>query len=380
MKSRIALNIIKKLLTKKEDLTVTILVPTTVLVKQWKDHLKDSNLTKICKVRTFKSLSKELVNSDFLIIDELHGVLSKNGIIQIQQSKFPLFLGLTATINRLDENERFIIEQFPVFDIVSKEECLANKWCAEDTIYKVEIEVDLSEYLIINEQYNHHFSFFQFNFHLVNKILKEGYKSFFVRDLSEQLKVSVSDIFLHATNTMRLINERKQWLYNHPIKAAITDEIIKKRIFDSKIITFSESQQIANSLPYGDVVHSGMTKKKQKEIVEKFSKMEKGVLHSVKTLTTGVDIPGLNVGIATSFNSSRIARTQSAGRIERAEGDKTSEFFNLVIKNTIEQKWFTSSAKDLDYVTINMEELKDVLDRKPIRFKKNKKDTFEYLF
>lgn len=179
---------------------------------------------------------------------------------------------------------------------------------------------------------------------------------------------------------MRLINERKQWLYNHPIKAAITDEIIKKRIFDSKIITFSESQQIANSLPYGDVVHSGMTKKKQKEIVEKFSKMEKGVLHSVKTLTTGVDIPGLNVGIATSFNSSRIARTQSAGRIERAEGNKTSEFFNLVIKNTIEQKWFTSSAKDLDYVTINMEELKDVLDRKPIRFKKNKKDTFEYLF
>ena len=39
--------------------------------------------------------------------------------------------------------------------------------------------------------------------------------------------------------------------------------------------------------------------------------------------------------ICNSINSSKINRTQTAGRIERVEGDKTSEFFNLVIKNSI---------------------------------------------
>ena len=82
-----------------------------------------------------------------------------------------------------------------------------------------------------------------------------------------------------------------------------------------------------------------MTKKNQREIIEEFTAMDKGVLHTVKSLQAGVDIPGLNVGVATSFNSSKINRTQTAGRIERVEGDKTSEFFNLVIKNTIEEKW-----------------------------------------
>ena len=82
-----------------------------------------------------------------------------------------------------------------------------------------------------------------------------------------------------------------------------------------------------------------MTKKKQKEIIDEFYDLDKGVLHTVKSLQAGVDLPGLNVGIATSFSSSKIARTQTSGRIERVEGDKTSEFFNLVIKNTIEERW-----------------------------------------
>lgn len=337
-KSRVAINIIQKLKEKKNDLRVTILMPTTVLIKQWEKIIKKYDLTKTCNIRTFKSLKKELVDTDLLIIDELHAALSKNGIDEIRDSKFALFLGLTATINRLDENEKFILGQFPVFDTVTKEECLENGWAAPNTIYKVEIETDLSEYLMINEQYNHHFSSVGFNFHLVNKLLKEGFRSKFANDVSKALNISVNELFNHATNTMRLINQRKQWLYNHPIKVAICDDIIKARQ-DSKIITFSESQQIAESLPYGKTVHSGMTAKKQKEIIDEFTEMETGVLHSVKSLSAGTDIKKLNVGISTSFNSSKINRIQAAGRIERVEGDKTSEFFNLVIKNTIEEKW-----------------------------------------
>ena len=92
------------------------MVPTTILLKQWKKIINDYELNDTCEVRTFKSLSKKLVNSDLLIIDELHASLSKNGIDRIRDSRFPLFLGLTATINRIDENEKFILKHFPIFD------------------------------------------------------------------------------------------------------------------------------------------------------------------------------------------------------------------------------------------------------------------------
>ena len=377
-KTRIATNIITKMRSKKSDLKVTVLVPGRTLISQWKKNLKDCNLENI-EVRTFKSLEKELVNTDLLIIDELHAALSKNGITNLVKSKFPLFLGLTATINRIDENEKYILQQFPIFDTITKEEALENGWIAKDKIYKVEIETDLTEYNIINEQYQHHFSFFNYDFHTVNKILKEGFKSFYVRNLSQQYRSSITDIMLHATNTMRLINERKSWLYNHPTKVAITDLIIQKRK-NKKILTFSQSQQIANSLPYGEVVHSGMTPKKQKEIINNFLEQESGVLHSVKSLEAGFNDERLSVGIATSFNSSKISRTQSAGRIERAYGDKESEFFNLVIKGTIENSWFSKANAGVDYITINEKELVDILDNKEIRFRKKKKDDFEYIF
>lgn len=123
-----------------------------------------------------------------------------------------------------------------------------------------------------------------------------------------------------------------------------------------------------------------MTPKKQREIINNFLNQESGVLHSVKSLEAGFNDERLSVGIATSFNSSKISRTQSAGRVERAYGDKESEFFNLVIKNTIENSWFSKANAGVDYIVINEKELVDILDNKEIRFRKKKKDDFEYIF
>ena len=75
-----------------------------------------------------------------------------------------------------------------------------------------------------------------------------------------------------------------------------------------------------------------------------------------------------------------MAGTQTAGRIERGEGDKTSEFFNLVIKNSIEERWFANANAGVDYITISPEELEDVLAGKNIRFRKNKNVDFDYIF
>ena len=84
--------------------------------------------------------------------------------------------------------------------------------------------------------------------------------------------------------------------------------------------------------------------------------------------------------MATSFNSSKINRTQTAGRIERVEGDKKKKKKNLVIKNTIEEKWFAAANSGVDYIAIRPEDLEDVLAVWQIRFRKNKNVNFDYIF
>ena len=49
-------------------------------------------------------------------------------------------------------------------------------------------------------------------------------------------------------------------------------------------------------------------------------------------------------------------------------------------KKPNDNKIVAKAYTGIEYVTINQEELEDVLARKTIRFRKNKKNNFDYLF
>ena len=109
--------------------------------------------------------------------------------------------------------------------------------------------------------------------------------------------------------------------------------------------------------------------------------MSTGVFNTCKLSESGMDIPGLSVGIMLGVNSSETKAQQTRGRIIRKEGDKTAEYFTLVINDTIESKWWQNSHKnDLNIIKIDSENLIRVLNGEPYETYTKKLKNYSYRF
>ena len=178
-------------------------------------------------------------------------------------------------------------------------------------------------------------------------------------------------IMYHATSLMRVMQERKKFINNHPEKIRLTREIMKHRP-DAKIVTFSATVDVAEKIGDGYVYSGRDSKKKGRMTLEEFSNVESGVLHTVKKADEGMDVKGLSVAIILGQDSSSTRSVQRKGRVIRKEGNKVAEVFTFVINDTVECSWFEKShAKDNNYITIGEEGLMQVLRREqPDTYKK----------
>ena len=281
-------------------------------------------------------------------------------------------LGLTATYERLDKREKIILDKYaPICDSISLEECEQNGWIAPYTEYKVLIDVDLKEYNKANEEFMRYFNFFGFDFNLAMNVATNLFKQ---QQLAKAMNVPLKDVKSCAYGFMKSLRARKLFVANHPKKLELAKKIISSRP-NSKIITFNSSIKQCEAYKMGYVLHSGNTKKKNQMTVEEFSLCKDGVLHTSKMADEGIDIKGLNVAIITGFNSSRISKTQRIGRVVRFEPGKKAEIFTLVLKGTVEDKWYNKSMEGLSYIEINEQELDSILNNKALVNKKKIKQT-----
>jgi len=126
-------------------------------------------------------------------------------------------------------------------------------------------------------------------------------------------KDTINQIFKEVTAMAftwnRALQARKSYVMNHPIKIDIARKILLHRP-NSKAITFSSTIKQAEKIGNGFVVHSGKTKRKNRITMVEFSKLQKGVIHTAKSLDEGADIPGLNLAIILSNTSSQTQKTQ----------------------------------------------------------------------
>ena len=108
-KTNVAIKASKRFLNKNQNGRITVVVPSEPLQIQWISILKASNIK--ANVLIINSAIKEIRKTDFLIIDELHTALSEEFIKVFSMIKHTLFLGLTATIERLDNRNELIKRQ-----------------------------------------------------------------------------------------------------------------------------------------------------------------------------------------------------------------------------------------------------------------------------
>lgn len=319
-KTRIAINLINRILP--EVSSIIVIVPTVYLKDQWSNLIPNSDKIKVKVINTAVS---EKEDCDFLILDEFHCYASseRRSIFDIG---YKYILGLTATVARLDGEHEYLLEKVPVISTVSLRDAIRNKWIAQYKEYVIQIPVDLKEYNKLNKTFNSNFAYFNYDF-------------------NEAMSALGTKNHPHIKEAVRwrwAMQERKDFVYNHPYKIKVAKEIIAARS-DSKIITFSQSIQMAESLD-GKAYHSGLSKGKRKQIELDFISGVINQINTAKAMDLGADVPGVNLGICLSGSSSPTQYKQRLGRCIRKEEDKMSEFFTLCLLGTQEESWIRKAT------------------------------------
>lgn len=365
-KTKLAIDIINLLVEKNSDISVLIVVPTEVLKEQWLEKLIENNLLGNCEIEIINSAIKTSQVVDLLVIDEIHGVPSEHFVKIFEVIKYKLLLGLTGTLERLDGKEEIIKKYAPVCDRVTIDEAEKNGWVSPLKEYVVMIKTDLTEYNELNRKFTASFAFFNFDFSIAMKCVQDA---FFRRRWCKENNVNYKEASAMTFEWMRCLRLRKQFVQSHPKKIEIARKIINARK-DKKILTFSATIADAEKIGTGLVLHSKQSKKLNEKILEKFKSSETTQLHTSKACDVGVDIPGLEVGIILSVDSSKIRKGQRYGRLCRFSPGKKAELFTLIIAGTQEFGWWRNSKTSSNYVIIDEDQLDDVLQYNEIQTRK----------
>lgn len=164
-KSRITINIIKRLLGKYPNMRIIIIVPTELLKNQWLEHIDNYQLQFNVEVQIINSAAKNGGVYDLLVIDEIHTSAANSLIAVFKSIKYKLILGLTATFERLDERHKLLEQYCPIIDTVTLQEAQLNGWVSQYNEYLVLIDVDdIDLYKQYNKEFTEHFEFFNYDF------------------------------------------------------------------------------------------------------------------------------------------------------------------------------------------------------------------------
>lgn len=354
---------------------------------QWIGILDANSLSLNCEVLVINTAIKNRYKCDLLVLDESHRYSSDNYRKVFETIEYKYILGLTATFERLDGKHEIMNKYCPVFDEVTLADAIANGWVSNYIEYKVIVDVpDMEIYDNLNKQFTEYFQFFNFDWNVVSNCLgKNGFKyRAQLRDIMcpngtpEQKKQIFRQITTYSVQFMRIVQQRKAFINNHPKKIELARKIIEARP-NSKIITFSNNIKMAESI--GGPVYSGRDSKKKGRItMEEFIAAPSGVLNTIKKADEGIDVKNLSVAIILGIDSSKIKSIQRLGRVIRKEEDKKPEIFTILINNTVELDWYKRSHTIDNAITIDEQGLYDVLNGKvPKPYKKKLRD-FQFRF
>lgn len=373
-----------------------LIVPSVTVMKQWKKEIITCGLSGNVYIYTkdYASKHSKSLSCDFLVIDEVHELFTPSKI-SIFSISYKLILCLTATLERVDGRDSFINKVAPVCDIVTIEEGIRNKWTSAHQIIKVLIDVNLEEYNELTRKFKNLMMYFDYNFEAPMNILSnDEYRNKFISDMIDErygvfisyeekkdaFKEIMGEVMKNAKEFMKVMGERKEFIYHHPKKIEIARKIIDSRK-DRKGITFWYTIDDAMRVERGFVYVSkndsiGITKKQLQRDLDTYIHSKCGVINTVKALNTGFNCPDISYGIVGGFDSSKTRRKQSCGRVIRIDkytSNKNVEIFYLILRGTKDEDWAELSLEDSDTVSILESDLDDFLSGKEVMFVPSRK-------
>lgn len=380
-KTRVGLLAIKRFLKANPTKKVIVVVPSDPIKEQWNRELIDWGLFQQTNTKTMADVSKNKYECDLLVVDECHKSVAATLVLMFENIKRKILLCLTATLERLDGRDEIIRKMAPVVDVITVEEAIKNNWLSSYKEYKVLLDVeDIDDYFVNNREFYEHFAYFDNNFTLAMnchsdwKVRAEYSKkrlAVYINSLSpaERATIESSDEFkrinretiIHAAGFNRTLQARKKFINHHPKKIEIANYILEHRQ-DKKCVTFSATIGMAEQIGYGLVYSGKDSVKKGRTTLAEFVNRKGGVLNTIMKLNEGFNCPDVSVSIVLGLNSSPTVAAQRLGRVIRQKEGKEAEVFNLIIRGTVEEQWFQKSHANTDYITIDEDGLKQLLE------------------
>jgi len=345
-KSFCAIEIIKRVLAADPDACVLIVVPKNIILEDtWFKELYNNGFSlrdigvfyglakEYCKITitNMQSLSKVALDYfDMIILDEIHNYATAR-LLPIIAHPFKYRIGLSATIQRMDNAHWKLIEMFNynVFKYTPQEALSEGILNPFDF---VNVGVDMDEQTF--EKYTNIMK-------ELNVILQMGGGFKKIMRGNSGLKFRM----------LAKMNERNELIFNYERKF----DVIKK--IDDKVIVFNERNSQTNKCYWylldigikACVVHSGVPKEKREQNMIDFKNDKYNVILASRVLDEGWNLPAVGCAIIAAGNSTARQCIQRMGRVLRRK-KKQSSLYQIYCNETVEQTYAANRSilfKDL---------------------------------
>ena len=352
---------------------VLIVVPTIVLMNQWKEELikfkivdennmsfiggghKDIPTTRVT-IAVVNSLRKvewnhPLAKFDIATLDEIHRYAAPKNLSFLQEGTFGQTMGLTATLERADGAERILKSIIgPVLYELTPAQAKAAGYVANYDVESIACrfnEKEFYRYYDIDQEIKQYMQIFNNNYMTAMNIVQSGRKH---------------TQYQPAVKLIRLVQARKKLFTDVERKRARAIKLVLE-YKDNKILLFDELQESANKIYLKleelglkvSLYHSGMNKKDREQSIKDFKDNETNILVSVRALDEGLDVKEADIGIIVNGNSQKRQILQRLGRILRKKDGKIAKLYMLFVPNTQDEKYLRSRLQHLgtsDNITV----------------------------
>jgi len=297
---------------------------------------------KLVKIKKIEKLKQKRIVYDILVknnhnffansmlVHNCHNYTTKR-LITILQHPFPYMIGLSATVEKIDNSHWDLLKLFEynVFKY-SPNEAIAEGVLNPFSFYNIAVEMDLEsyeEYINLTQE--------------LNAIMKSGGGFSRIMRMNTGLKFRM----------LSLMNKRKQLINNYYRKFDVARFVCLKHKNEKTLIFNQFNAQttklywhLLDSGVHSRIVHSGI---KKEDIIKTLSDFKKGIISTLvvtKVLDEGYNMPAIEVAVIMAGDSTAKQTIQRLGRVLRKK-EKESVLYQVYCKGTIEEEHALERAK-----------------------------------
>ena len=373
-KSKIAIDYIKE---NKKISKVLITSPRTNLKENWVKELEKWGVKQYIKTSlfivagrmleitieniqtTYKWDKETLSGFDFIVADEIHTMMSPEYSSMFQNSLDVPTMGLTATHDMTNKNDKFIYYKkycpiiFEYYE--SAEDGLINK-----TRFKiVNHQLSNNDRILVRTKTKAWEQGELEHYEYLTTRIKNGQKMMLAQG-SDDWFTDAGNWFWKKQGSpeqkraamlyLNSIKARKEFLLNLPSTAGLAIAIkegILNEIPGSKVLVFSELTAQADRITM-HTIHSNNNPKDNQRIMDEFNEGKIRILGSCRSLTLGLNLKGATHAIMESYIGSATQSKQKKGRLDRLATDDVAEMWIIRVEGTQCESWFDQMAKGFD--------------------------------